>query len=87
MDPDVNELSEKTNTTLEYGSVIYLNFLDINGGIFYAQADGVKSVRISLLSKKEFFDTNKSERGNLWLSRTFQDLAYVFEQLFHCCQE
>jgi len=48
---------------LQYGSSIYLNFLDLNGFIYFATAEGIKSPVVNLIPEKDFFKTNHEERG------------------------
>lgn len=61
----MQEMLSKKNNILDYGSVVYLNYLDLNGSIFYAFSEGIKSQKIKLLGKQDFFETAKVERGRL----------------------
>lgn len=58
-----NERNPQKNKILDYGSIIYLNYLDLNGEIYYAYSDGLKSSCIDFQQETEFFGSNKLEWG------------------------
>lgn len=62
----MHDMLSKKNNILEYGSVVYLNYLDLNGSIYYAFSEDIKSQKIKLMSKQDFFGLAKVETGRLY---------------------
>lgn len=49
--------------SLDFGSVVYLTFLDDNGKTYYAYSEGLISTRVTLCNQEDFFGSGKPERG------------------------
>ena len=59
----MQDMLSKKHTVLDYGAAIYLNYLDLNGAVYFAFSEGIKSHRIKLQGQNDFFRGAKVERG------------------------
>ena len=54
---------ERKNGMLDFGSLIYLNFIDRNGNIYFTLSEDIKTPYLMLQSRNQFFSASKIERG------------------------
>lgn len=59
----MQDMLAKKHTVLDYGASIYLNYLDLNGAVYFAFSEGIKSSRIKLQGQNDFFKGARVERG------------------------
>lgn len=60
----MQDMLSKKHTVLEYGASVYLNYLDLNGAVYFAFSEGIKSRRIRVQDQNDFFKGARVERGN-----------------------
>ena len=60
---DVNDMLNEKNDLLDYGSVVFINYLDLNGQIYFAYSRDIKSQRIVLSPAHQFLQSGRSQRG------------------------
>lgn len=78
----MQDMLAKKHTVLDYGASIYLNYLDLNGAVYFAFSEGIKSARIKLQSQDDFFKGARVERGTFGSLGLFKVLPRFLNSYF-----
>jgi hypothetical protein len=68
---DFETNGELKKKQLKYGSIVYLNYLDLNGSIYYCYSEGVNVSRILLQPQADFFSSTAKASGKASSSKGF----------------
>jgi hypothetical protein len=68
---DFETKEDRKKKQLKYGSIVYLNYLDLNGSIYYCYSEGVNVSRILLQPQSDFFKSTSKASGKPFLPKGF----------------
>lgn len=68
--------TEQLSGVLHYGAYIFINYSDINGNIYFANAEGYNKLKISLKSEDHFRNENILENGLFRILPDFYDADF-----------